>query len=709
VSTRNRYVAVLAATLLSACGGGGSSLPVSPVTGAATVPTPSATAVATTAPSKAPSTAPSSAPSSAAVTQSFTITIPAAASSSNALRRGRRPLYVSPNTASIVISLQSVNGAPSSLPPTIASTLSGSPGCTATTAGLTCLVTATALAGSDVFAIATYQSANGSGAPLATSTIAATVTNPAAPAIALTLGGVPAGLAFSPGVLPLVNDGAIHRYPVTVDAVDASGATIVGSSAFASGVGLTLANDPTHAISLSTASVTVPGTIVTITFDGSKNLANASITATATGATSAVLTAAPVTFSPASLFAYDDQSGGVTTTISQSGFTGTFSAMLANPSDGSIAVTSGPLGTGSASASVIPAVTFDVTALDATNGTYPATISVTIVPHPGPYTAFGAAHILGTPVGLVEASDGTLWTADAQNGALTNVNPSTGTYTSYVVDPSDAGPTSVAFDTSGTLWYADGAQIGSFDTSTHVVKTYTTGLYPNARVLTMAKGPAGTMWFYDERTNAVPYSAGAPTAFGTIATASGTIVEFPTPDNAAAALSFESMVLGPDGALWFADGSAGAIGRVTAAGAYTSYAAAGPVSPNFATDVVSNAPDGNIWFAGTNQGLGQGFIGTLNLATKTVALYSQNVESGAFEEMIPGSDHNLWFAEQPGSGDFFSSQYAIGVINVTTHATYPYTAIVPQFAVIEGLVDPGNRTLYMLDTAYGQVGKVPFK
>jgi streptogramin lyase len=700
IVSRTPSIAILTAGLVTmtlvACGGNNGSVPpthhVTP------------TATPTAASTVSPTATPSAAASSAAIVQSFSITIAAASSTSAIAARHLRPLYVSTNTASIRISVQSVDGVPSSLPPTIAATTPGAPGCSSTAAGLTCLVSASAVTGKDVFAIATYASANGTGTPLATTKVVATVSRVPAPPIALSLGGVPASLAFVPATLPLVNDGAIHRYAVTVDAVDASGATIVGASTYASGIALAIANDPTHALSLSTASVTAPGNVVTVTFDGSKSLTEASITATATGASAATLAAAPITLSPSSLFVYDNQTGGVAATVSQSGFKGTFTAALATPGDGSVAVTTGPLGSGSATISVIPKTIFDVTSLEVNNGTYAGMLPVTIAPQPGPYTAFGASHTLGNPSALVLASNGTLWTADQLDGSIVSFNPSTGSYATYVVDPNDVGPTSVAFDTAGTLWFADGGQIGSFNTTTHHVATYAAGLYSDSNVVSIARGPGGAMWFYDARSNNT-FNADSPTAFGTISTASGSIVEFPTPDNAVSL----SMVLGPDGALWFADSNAGAVGRVTSAGAYTSFATTGPISPNFQTNVLSNAPDGNIWFAGTNQGSGQSFIGDVNLATKTVAVYEQGVESGRFNAMIEGSDHNLWFSESPGTGDFFSNQEVIGVIDVGTHATYAYPAIVPQNSNITGLVDPGNRTIYMLDAAFGNIGKVSFR
>jgi streptogramin lyase len=304
--------------------------------------------------------------------------------------------------------------------------------------------------------------------------------------------------------------------------------------------------------------------------------------------------------------------------------------------------------------------------------------------------------------------NGLLWTTDG-NGAVVSFDPASSTYASYVVDPTHAGPTSVAFDASGTLWFADGAKIGSFNTASHAVATYATGLAANAHINAIVPGGPGTMWFYDQQTNNPPLSIGRASAFGTIATADGTIHEFPTPNTAAPVLMFESMALGSDGALWFADGKNGAIGRVDASGNYASVPIADASSPNLVPHQVVSGPDGKVWFAASNLGLGQSLLGTVDPSSKAVARYQQGAIAGEFEALIVGSDHNLWFAQRPAGGVGFSSYAAIGVVNPTTHAIYEYPTLIPNFSVVSGLADRGDRTLWMLDSAVGQIGKVTFK
>ena len=680
--------AVLAVVALDACGGGGGSSAV-PVTPIATV---------------APTAGPTSSPAPQIV-QSFKITVPAKTTSS-ALRR---PRYVSPNTGSVRITVQTVNGGPASVAATIAKIASGAPGC-ATYAGgsLSCTVAANAAVGIDVFAISTYASSDASGTPLATTAVAETVTATAGAPVALSLGGVPAQIAFSPAFLPLSDDGQIRRYPVTLNAVDASGTTIVGADPYQTAISLQILGDPTHALSLSTASVTQPGTVITVTFDGSKSLVQGIVQATATGVAPVTLAAAPMRIAPQGLVIYDDQSGGGNATVTQAGFTGTFTAALANAQDGTVGISAGPLQSGSAVATIVPKTIFDVTTLTVGNGTYTSSVPVTIVPHPGKLAMFGSQHRVLSATSLVQAPNGLFWTADGGSGSIVSFDPSSGTYTSNIVDTSGTGPQSLAVDANGKIWFTDDTKIGSFDPTTQSVSMFTTGLSATPRVISIIAGAPGTMWFYDEETNLAPARFGKPSAFGKISTATGTITEFPSPTNASPVVAGESMTIGPDGALWFADGSNHAIGRVDSSGNYSSVAINSTTSPNLEPHLVVTGPDGKVWFGASNYGLGQSELGTIDPSSKAIAHYAI-ATPGEFKSLIVGSDHNIWYTQWMLTGVGFAPNMQVGIFNPSTHATYEYDGLLPDFGVVTGMIDRGDRTLWMLDNAFGQIGKVTFK
>jgi streptogramin lyase len=677
---KTRYLstaaALTAAVVLSACGGG-----------------------STTPASFLPAPQPSQSTGGSATAEAFQIAVPAKS-----------------GVNSVRITVQTVNGAPSPIPPTIAPIGTSAPGCTADSSGnLSCTVKTEALTGADVFAVSTYQSTDGSGTALASTTVAENVASGTNGPVALALGGVAASIAFSPSILPLQNDGGIHRYAETLNAVDASGRTIVGATPYRYAIALQILNDPTHALALSTASITQPGTVVTITYDSSKSLVDATIQASGTSVQPATLNAAPINASPFPVLIYDDQTNGLPVTLSQAGFAGTFTASLANAQDGSVSVVQGALQSGSSVATIIPHTTFDVTTLSVNNGAYPtpAKIPVTIVPHNGQYAAFGKSHQFLSPSNMVEGPDGRLWVGDSYTGTLNVFDPSSGSYKTYSVDPSDQGPRSIAFDTSGNIWFADGTQIGEFTPGTTAVAMYSSGLETSPNVTTIVRGPNGTMWYYDYGANNALHS-GSPTYFGSIAT-NGQITFYPTNNAAEPALGgVMSMVLGSDNTIWFADGHNGAVGQINPmSGSITEYklssAANAPAYPTQAPMQVTNGPDGHVWFASFNSYTGASTIGSVDPNAQPAVTLSGVTPGGLMLALTAGSDGNLWFVEDQSAGFGYSSYVTFGVVNPNTKAIYQYPSITPEFTAFNTLIDRGDRTLWMLDTGFGQIGKVTFK
>ncbi len=570
-------------------------------------------------------------------------------------------------------------------------------------------------AGDDLFSVATYQSTNGTGVVLASSSIAAT-SGTGSTVVTLDLGGVPAAVSFSPARLPLVDDGTVQKVPVVVNAADASGATIIGSAAFQSPVDLEIQNDPAGALALSTSSVQTPGTVVTVTYNSMKALSDATIIARDNGMQPGTLTAAPLVVNPMPVTLLDDSSSQAVS-LSEAGFTGTFTASLAHAADATLTLTPGALGSGSAVATIVPRVTFDVTTLNVSDGSLTAAVPVQIVPDHGTYAAVGAQHTLASPTNIVRASNGTIWTGDSSNGNLVAFNPSSGTYTSYNVDPSDEGPYAVALDASGNVWFADGPQIGEFNPGTQATTTYSTGLQANSWVTDIIAGPSGTMWFYDQGDPSSNLNASV-TAFGSIATASGTIAEFPTsnlagpvsPALGSTQTTGMSMALAADGSIWFADTSNDAIGHLnTSSGAIGETKLGAPAYPQQAPQEVTITSDGKVWFSSYSPTSGTATIGFVNPSSGGVTYYPVSSSPGQATAMFAGADGNLWFAVTPMMGTFYSAQQEIGIVNPATGAVYVYsTAILPQFATAASIVDTSG-TFWILDRSYGQIGKVTFK
>ncbi len=168
-------------------------------------------------------------------TVTFTIT---PGTSTAASRRGRKPAYLSPGTASVSI-LPVVTGQ-SNAQPTVIDLGAGVSGCSGSGATLSCTGTVTAPIGETSFNVTTYGGPNASGGVLSVGTItvdvqpsssATTISN----ATSLTLEGVPArlGLSVTPQTIAI---GTASTLTAVVTAYDASGAIIIGPGAYTTGV-----------------------------------------------------------------------------------------------------------------------------------------------------------------------------------------------------------------------------------------------------------------------------------------------------------------------------------------------------------------------------------------------------------------------------------------------------------------------------------------
>jgi streptogramin lyase len=685
-----KWILLAALGALCACGGGGG--------GGASALLPSAS------PSASATATPASTPNASTNVVTFVVTIPSSAPASAARRRAT----TSSNTGSIVFTLQSVNGvAAAASATTVAAVGPTATGCSASASGTTCNLPVTAPIGNDLFAIATYQSNNGTGTPLASTNVAVATSSTTSASVTLDLGGIPASLTFSPARLPLVNDGNVHRVAVTINAADASGATIVGAT-YQSPVSLQIENDPAGALSLSTASVSQPGSVVTVTYNAAKPLNEGEIVASDNAMTAATLIAAPLSITPAPITMFDT-TASTAVTLTEGGFTGSYTVSVANAADASTVVNPGTLGSGTAVANVTPQVRFDVTSLAVSDGNVTANVPLAIVPQPTTYSAFGPQHQLLNAIAMIPDGHGNFWASDQGTGSLVEFSTATDAYTSYVVDPSLNGPLGIAFDANGNLWFADGPQIGEFNTSTQAVTTYSSGLEANAFVSDIIAGPSGTMWFYDQATSAT-YPSGAPTYFGSIATSSGAIAEYENNNGAGPTHSAMSMVLANDGSIWFADQLNMSVGHInTSNGTVTEYATGTPAYPQQSPMQLVVAPNGKIWFVAAGFTSNNATAGYVDPSNNNAITYDTNMPGNAtFTALTVGSDGNLWFFETPGTV-LLSSQPYIGVINPSDGAIYQYTTVLPQFSKGVTLLNGGNGTLWMLDTAYGQIGEVTFK
>lgn len=257
-----RALAVAAYLALAACGGGGSTAPKAPGQG-----------------------------STGSMTMSFVI--PSATTTSST---ARKPAYVSPSTASVVVTVSSGTTQPAFT--TTANIGPGEPGCTTSASGTTCLVTVQAALGTDTFTIVDYSGTSGTGNILAEATFTQSVTAGMSP-VGVTLSGVLSQVQLSLQT-PALTAGTAATSILNVNGYDASGNLIAGPGNFSAPI--TVASDSTS-VSLSGTSVTAPGQPITVTYAGGAAPYTVHFTATASGVSAGQLIGATLSIVPSQAFA----------------------------------------------------------------------------------------------------------------------------------------------------------------------------------------------------------------------------------------------------------------------------------------------------------------------------------------------------------------------------------------------------------------------
>jgi virginiamycin B lyase len=121
-------------------------------------------------------------------------------------------------------------------------------------------------------------------------------------------------------------------------------------------------------------------------------------------------------------------------------------------------------------------------------------------------------------------------------------------------------------------------------------------------------------------------------------TLSGTVTEFPIPG---ANPSPVSLVLGPDGALWFEDYGDGLIVRMTTSGEMTSFPI--PLDATYGQLDMAFGPDGNLWFT-------MGPVGMIGRMTPQGLFSAYKVPTPPFTASFPnaitaGPDEAVWFSD----------------------------------------------------------------
>ncbi len=491
--------------------------------------------------------------------------------SSSITARTRRPRYVGKTTASLAIV---VNGAGTA---TILNL--GDPAfCDATGK---CTLSIPVPAGADTFLISTYDQQGGAGRLLSRTTIAQTLPAGATTVVKAVLNGMAASLALSIGnaVATLHHTAAI---PLTVTVRDADGNAIVGPGDFLYPVALKSSDTSGH-WTLGAKSIAGPSGDVTLNYDG--GYADTTLTATALLTQPASLAVTPAA-----------------TTVRHavpSSRTGT--GIIVGP-DGALwfAESAGVLGrittAGTITDYVIPAGWY-LEALcagpdgalwfSASNGKTAAQAIVRRAPA-GTYTVYPLASAYQVE-GIVTASDGNMYFD--QTGTLGRITPA-GLVTILSVTDSLGNALhvdSIAAGADGALWFAESGYdaLDRYDLTTH-----------NVAIHPVQAESFGTP-FPTEPTDIVVGSGGTlyfTTGFGVMSsTTSGSMKTLFQPESG----TFGPLAIAPDGTLWFPFNVAGiqtVFGRISSGGVQTFVATTNPLPAAPFIDTLVVGPDGNLWY-----------------------------------------------------------------------------------------------------------------
>ncbi len=287
--------------------------------------------------------------------------------------------------------------------------------------------------------------------------------------------------------------------------------------------------------------------------------------------------------------------------------------------------------------------------------------------------AFGDA----TPAGIVAGPDGALWFTDPGNDVIGRITTG-GTYTlqqavntevdqGITVGPGNAVWFTLGLDAGGigrittsgkvtlykdpggeftqeittaadgTLWFTEINGTVGHRAKNGSIKHFTVGAQ-NAALEGIVEGPDKNLWI-------------AESALGSHfsnhvykLTTSGKVTAYTV------GAGPQSICVGADGALWFTEESAGAIGRLTTAGKYKHYVLPSPHIDPFG---MAAGPDGAVWFTDSAD---TGDIGRITMSGK-FAFYSVVSSFTSLSGIAAGPDGAMWFA----SGQ---SPSAIGRITV---------------------------------------------
>jgi virginiamycin B lyase len=516
-------------------------------------------------------------------------------------RRGvRTASYVSPATKSIAIAVTPSGGSTAHYNANL--TPASNPHCTS--APLVCTLTIPVKPGKNAMAFATYDGLlDGNGNPTgnelsANQAVAATIVKGKKNVVGVSLGGIPASVAFVPGAGSALSGSTSAGYSISkcfstpqsvgVLGVDADSNYILGPGA--------------PAVSLSTGDAL--HLAVATPQPSSPNIFALTRPAIPKPATSVLLTARAT---PASATGAAAVAAVIAVTFNAD-VCGTFTE-YPTPTSGS---SPEGIGVGPDGALWVTEYWVNKIARITTDG---------VASEPLPYAAAGSH-----PEYVAAGSDGNVWFTEFGGNRIGQQFIGGGLNEVSVTTP-NSQPDHIASGPDGNLWFTEssGNNIARVTTSFSFAEfpVPTTGSYP----VGIAAGADGNLWFTEGTGNKI----------GRITTAGTVTAEFSIPTAASVP---NDITAGPDGALWFTE-SAGKIGRIALNGSITEFSVQ---TANSVPYDIAAGPDGALWFT-ENCGNKIGRITTGG----TITEFDIPTAASGPRGIVAGPDGAIWFVENYGN------------------------------------------------------------
>ena len=148
-----------------------------------------------------------------------------------------------------------------------------------------------------------------------------------------------------------------------------------------------------------------------------------------------------------------------------------------------------------------------------------------------------------------------------------------------------------------------------------------------------------------------------------------------------------SIVAGPDGALWFLNSNADAIGRITTTGAFSYFTDPGHA---LGAGAITAGPDGALWFTNLDAS-----IGRIDATTHAVTNYTDAAVKQA-KGITAGPDGALWFTD--------TGNNSIGRIDPTSHAITEYAD--PSVSDPTGIASGPDGALWFTNHGAATIGRI---